>query len=317
MKLAQDLLSKKIGVLMGGTSREREVSLRSGKNILTSLVKQGFKAYPYDLNIDFFEAFKKKEIEVVFIALHGNPGEDGSVQGFLEVMGVPYTGSGVLASALTIDKVAAKKIFISEKLPTPGFLEVNPRANLKEQLENIISKFGLPLVVKPVTEGSSIGVTINSEKSALLRALEKGLQEFGRIFVEQFIKGREVTVGIIGCGLEAQALPILELVPKAEFYDFGAKYTPGKTEFVIPANLSEKTSQKVSQVALKAFHALGCHGVARIDIIVKDSIPYLLDVNTIPGMTDLSDLPVQAKAAGVSYDQLVLEILKSALIPKN
>lgn len=317
MGIPKDLNSAKIAVLMGGTSREREVSLRSGKNILNSLLKQGFRASAFDLSGDFFGALIKKTIEVVFIALHGSPGEDGSVQGLLEVEGIPYTGSGILASALAMDKVAAKKIFQALNLPTPKYLEIFPEENLEEVAGKIKQELGLPVIVKPVAEGSSIGVTIVSSPVALPQLLKDTLEKFGRIFVEEFIKGQEVTVGIIGCGRDARVLPILELIPQAEFYDYEAKYTPGKTEFVIPARLSPAVTQKVRQIAIAAFHSLNCHGWARIDCIVKEGIPYLHDVNTIPGMTDISDLPAQAKAAGLSYDELVLEILKSAFTPRK
>jgi len=316
MKPAENLKDKKIAVLMGGCSRERSVSLRSGQKILASLKKQGYRAAAYDLNNIFFRAVINKEVEVVFIALHGSPGEDGSVQGFLETAGMPYTGCGVLSSALAMDKLASKKIMLAHNISTPEFFELDGGRPLGPQVEQIVARLGLPLVIKPVTEGSSFGVSIVSEKSRLIKLLKNNLAEFGRMMAEKFIKGTEITVGVIGALPAVKVLPVLELVPRGRFYDYKSKYTPGETRFIIPARLSPAVTRAVTEAARRAFCVLGCHGMARIDMIVRNGRPFVHDINTIPGMTDLSDLPAQARAAGISYDRLVVEILSSAFRPR-
>ena len=299
-----------VAVLMGGRSSEREVSLRSGKNVMESLKRQGFKnLFQMDINGDLLGKLIKKKIDVVFIALHGKYGEDGCVQGLLELAGIPYTGSRVLASALAMDKVQAKRIFQAKGIPTPNYSIINTSIDIKKEAERISRIFPYPLVVKPFSEGSSVGVTIVKEEDNLLGVLKAAVDEFGNVFVEEFIKGKEVTVGILG----EEALPILELAPKSEFYDFKSKYTKGGTDFILPARLSNPMTKKVQDTALAAHHALGCRGFSRVDIIVSpDHVPYVHEVNTIPGMTDLSDLPAEAAHAGISFDELVLRILKSA-----
>ncbi len=303
----EELKKLKVGVLRGGRSREREISLRSGKKVVESLKKQGFKVF--EMDIDALEDIKKNKIDVVFSALHGRLGEDGCVQGALELMGIPYTGSRVLASALAMDKVMSKRIFQSRGIPTPNFSEIDSLSDIKKEAERIKAIFPYPLVVKPVAEGSSLGVSIVKEGDNLEGIIEAAVSEYRDVFVEEFIKGREVTVGILG----DEALPILELAPKAEFYDYKAKYTKGATDFIIPARLSKPLYEKVQQTALLAHRALGCRGFSRVDIIVgEDHVPYVHEVNTIPGLTDLSDLPAEAKQAGISFDELILRILQSA-----
>ena len=293
---------------MGGRSSEREVSLRSGKKVLASLKSQEFDAIGLDTD-NLVENLKKKKIDIVFLALHGKYGEDGTIQGLLEMYGYPYTGSGVLASALAMDKVASKRIFVAVDIPTPKFKKIN---NIK-CCEGVKSTFPFPVVIKPVCEGSSIGVSIVKDKNNFDKAITKALSEFDNIFIEEYIKGCEVTVGIIGSGADTVPLPVLELVSKKEFYDFEAKYNNGMTEFIIPARLPVPLYEKVQETALAAHNALGCYGVSRVDIIVsKDGVAFVHDVNTIPGLTDLSDLPAQALTAGLTYDQLILRILESA-----
>jgi D-alanine-D-alanine ligase len=307
------LKSKKIAVLMGGHSGERDVSLRSGTKVFESLKAQGFKVVAIDVGRDLSEQLPKHKIEIAYIVLHGRGGEDGVVQGLLESMQIPYTGSGVLASALAMDKVAAKKIFEASGIPTPRFFTVTPH-DLAGSLDKIKKIFTLPLVIKPRAEGSSLGVSIVKTAAELERAVHETVKEFKDVFVEEYIKGSEVTVGIVGCGKKTRALPVLELLPKNEFYDFKAKYTPGMTEFVLPARLPGPVYEETQRVALSAHQALGCRGVSRVDIMVgEDHTPYVTEVNTIPGMTDQSDLPAEARHAGISFDQLVLEILESAL----
>ncbi|KAF0134467.1 MAG: D-alanine--D-alanine ligase [Candidatus Saganbacteria bacterium] len=300
----------KIAVLMGGRSSERAVSLRSGKNVINSLKNQGFKhVYQMDLEDQLTAKLLKNKIDVVFIALHGKFGEDGCVQGLLELAGIKYTGSGVLASALAMDKVQAKRIFQAKGIPTPNFSEIDKTVDIKKEAERIQKTFPFPVVVKPVSEGSSVGVTIVKEGDNLEGILKSAVDNFGDVFVEEYIKGKEVTVGI----LDEQALPILELAPKADFYDFEAKYTAGKTEFILPARLSKPLYKKTQDTALKAHRALKCKGLSRVDIIVSsEHVPFVHEVNTIPGLTDLSDLPAEAKHAGISFDALILRILQSA-----
>ena len=305
--------NKRIGVLMGGTSREREISLRSGKNVMEALIRQGYDAISIDPARELAPQLKEQNIEVAFLALHGTPGEDGSIQGFLETLNIPYTGSKILASALAIDKVAAKKMFVADNVPTPPYIEIFAEDDLELKAQMINKKLGMPVVVKPNTEGSSFGVTIVQDKKDLVKVLEHTRAEFKHIFAEKFIKGQEVTVGILGSGTETEALPILELRPKSEFYDFNAKYTKGATEFILPAELTRKVYEKTQSIALAAHRSLGCSGVSRVDIIVDDrGRPWVHEINTIPGMTELSDLPAEALASGISFDQLVLKILASA-----
>jgi D-alanine-D-alanine ligase len=308
------LKSKKIAVLCGGRSGEREVSLRSGKRVFDSLKKQKFDVLMFDLTDDLVTQLKKKKIDIVYIALHGRWGEDGTVQGLLELANIPYTGSKVLASALAMNKLAAKRMFQAAGIHTPKYKEINGRSDIKKEAEKIYRIFPFPIVVKPVSEGSSLGVSIVKEGDDLERILEKTVSEYKDVFVEEFIKGREVTVGIIGKDGDLMALPILELAPRNDFYDFEAKYTSGMTEFILPARLSKPLYKRTQETALAAHRALGCYGVSRVDIIVSsdDHIPYVHEVNSIPGMTEHSDLPAEAKHAGISFDELVVKILESA-----
>jgi len=313
MRWMEELKNKKICVLMGGRSGERAVSLRSGQRVLDSLKEQGFNVLSLDLEDDLISKLKQAQVEIVYIALHGKYGEDGAVQGLLDLAGIPYTGSKVLASALAMNKLAAKRIFDAVGIPTPRYLEIDYNAEIQQEIEKVKKLFPFPLVLKPISEGSSLGVHLIKEASALDALLTKVVSEYKAVFIEEYIAGREVTVGIIGKGKDLQALPILELVPKKEFYDYEAKYTEGMTEFILPARLSKPLYQKTQAVALAAHKALGCYGVSRVDIIVgKDHIPYVHEVNSIPGMTERSDLPAEAAAAGISFDQLVVKILESA-----
>jgi D-alanine-D-alanine ligase len=307
-----NLKKKKIAVLMGGRSGEREVSLRSGKRVFESLKKQGYNVISLDTGPDLINKLKKGKVDVVFIMLHGRFGEDGTIQGLLEMHGIPYTGSKVLASAIGMNKIASKRIWASFGIPTPKFTEINPE-NISKEIDKVKKCFPFPVVVKPVSEGSSLGVTIVREADKLDDVIKKTVKEFNDVFVEEFIAGQEVTVGILGVDSGLQALPILELVPKSDFYDYKAKYTAGMTEFVIPARLSKPVSEHVQSIALEAHRAVGAYGFSRVDIIVsRDHVPYVHDINTIPGMTERSDLPAEAAHAGISFDQLVVKILESA-----
>ena len=298
---------------MGGRSGERDVSLRSGKKVYDSLKSQGFKVISLDGDEKLIDNLRKNKIDIAYIMLHGRFGEDGTVQGLLEHYGIPYTGSKVLASALAMNKVASKRIFEACSIPTPKYLVIDKNVSIKKQCEKIRRIFPFPLVVKPVSEGSSLGVTIVEDEEKFEGIVIETIEKYNDVFIEEYIKGKEVTVGILGKNEDLMALPILELKPKAKFYDYHAKYSAGGTDFVLPAKLPKELYKHTQEVALAAHRALGCYGVSRVDIIVgRDHTPYVHEVNTIPGMTDRSDLPAEAQCAGISFDELVLKILESA-----
>ncbi len=310
------LKDKKIIVVCGWISREREVSLRSGKKIYEALLKKGYNTILVDPKEDGWEPVLNGD--VIFIALHGKPGEDGTVQGFLETFNIPYTGSGVLASSLAMNKIASKKIFIASGIPTPMYVSLNSDESVESFISRTLETIGLPLVVKPVSEGSSIGVSIIKKEEELEPTIRETIEKFHDIFVEKYIEGREITVGVLEIDEEIVALPILELVPKKEFYDYNAKYTAGMTEFIIPARMNEEKYKLAQELAILAHKSLGCVGFSRVDLVTdKDDNPYVLEVNTIPGMTDLSDLPAMAKAYGIEYEDLAEIMLYSALKSKK
>ena len=311
---SKQLKTKKIGVLMGGLSGERDVSLRSGANCLQALLARGYNAVPIDAVRDVAELLDEQEIEVAFLALHGRYGEDGTIQGLLEIMGIPYTGSGVLASALGMHKVATKKVVASSDIPSPEFYEVGmyePAAHAAAEIDRML---GLPVMLKPVQEGSSLGVAKCEDARSLAECIDGARSEFGPVFAERFIAGREITAGVLERGGELAVLPILELVPKNEFYDYEAKYTRGLTDFVLPAQLPPPAYAEAEELARAAFGAIGCRGYARVDMMVDvEGRSWFIEVNTLPGMTDTSDLPAQAAAAGISYEELVETILLTAV----
>lgn len=309
------LKNKKIIVLCGWISREREVSLRSGKKIYSALLRKGYDVTLIDPKMKGWEPVLRGDI--VFIALHGKPGEDGTIQGFLETFNVPYTGSGVLASSLAMNKLISKKMFIFSGIPTPDYLSMDDFESIDDFISKSMEYIGLPAVVKPVSEGSSIGVSIVKDADSLAPVVKDTVNKFDRVFIEKYIEGREITIGIIELDGKPVALPILELVPRNKFYDYEAKYTAGFTEFIIPARMDKEKYTLAQELALKAHKALGCAGFSRVDLITdSNDNPYVLEVNTIPGMTELSDLPAMAKAYGIDYDDLVEIMLQSALREK-
>lgn len=311
----QQLKDKKIIVLCGWISREREVSLRSGKKIYSALLRKGYDVTLIDPKMKGWEPVLRGDI--VFIALHGKPGEDGTIQGFLETFNVPYTGSGVLASSLAMNKLISKKMFIFSGIPTPDYLSMDDFESIDDFISKSMEYIGLPAVVKPVSEGSSIGVSIVKDADSLAPVVKDTVNKFDRVFIEKYIEGREITIGIIELDGKPVALPILELVPRNKFYDYEAKYTAGFTEFIIPARMDKEKYTLAQELALKAHKALGCAGFSRVDLITdSNDNPYVLEVNTIPGMTELSDLPAMAKAYGIDYDDLVEIMLQSALREK-
>jgi D-alanine-D-alanine ligase len=300
-----ELKTKKIAVLMGGLSAERPVSLRTGQAVLNALTQAGYRAIGIDAGRDLAEQLKASGAEVAFIALHGRFGEDGTVQGLLEILGVPYTGSGVLASSLAIDKVATKQMLIFHELPTPGF-HVYRRGEERAALLMRCKHF--PLVVKPAREGSTIGVSIVKDAAGLEAGLDEALRHDGTVLIEEFIAGAEVTVGV----LDGTPLPIIQVVPKEGFYDYTNKYTAGRTEYLLPAPLPAAVTEKLQQAAVAACQALGCSGAARVDFMVRQEEIFCLEVNTIPGMTETSLLPKAAGHAGISFAELCERILASA-----
>lgn len=293
--------------MMGGLSREREISLKTGKAILKALVEKGYSVCPIDVGRDIAERLLKERIECAFIALHGRFGEDGTVQGMLELMRIPYTGSGVLASSLAMHKVMAKKIFVYENIPTPRFMALR-REEIERDPKEAFS-FPLPMVVKPAREGSTIGTSIVRTEKEILSALKEAGKYDDEILIEEFIKGKEITVGI----LEEIPLPIIEIVPKSGFYDFHSKYTKGETEYLIPAKIPREKYLYAQEISLRAFRSLGCSGFARVDLMTdEEGSPFIIDVNTMPGMTETSLLPKAASYAGIPFEELVERILLGA-----
>lgn len=302
-KKLKRLKKKRIGVLMGGTSAEREVSLSTGKAILQALKRKGLKVIPIDVGKDIAKRLLKERIDLAFVALHGRGGEDGTIQGLLELLGIPYTGSRVLASALALNKAQARKIFKFHGLPVP-------KSRVLKKGEPLPRNLPLSLVIKPAREGSTIGLSIIHNKRDIRKATEKAFRYDEEIIIEEYIEGKEVTVGIVG----GEVLPVIEIRPKNAFYTYEAKYIKGLTDFIIPARLSKRVYSQVQRIALSAYQALGCRHFARVDIIVsKKNKPYLLEVNTIPGMTATSLLPQASAKRGISFDNLVLKILEMAL----
>ncbi len=302
-----ELKAKKIGVLMGGLSAEREVSLKSGAGVHQALVDRGYRAVTIDVGRDLARMLVREGIDVAFVCLHGRYGEDGTVQGLLELLGIPYTGSGVLASALAMDKIFAKKVFAASGLTVASYRVLSRGDTL--EVDQV--PFGLPVVVKPAREGSSVGVSIVKEPLQLAPALAEAFRFDREILVEQFIKGREIQVGI----LAEQALGAIEIVPRNEFYDYEAKYTDGMATHIMPAPLPPELYAKVLGLGEEAHRALGCSGYSRVDFLVTEAGDcFLLEVNTLPGMTALSLLPEIAQGAGMDFPELVERIACSAAL---
>jgi D-alanine-D-alanine ligase len=302
-----ELKNKRIAVLRGGLSAEREVSLRTGAAVLKALRESGYTVSDIDAGRDLAERLRSEGVEVAFIALHGRFGEDGTVQGLLELLDIPYTGSGVLASALAMDKVMTKKVLIYHGLATPAFAVYRAGDDCRA-----VQWQGWPAIVKPAREGSTIGVGIVRSAEELPAALASALVHDSTVLIEEFIAGMEVTVGV----LDGEALPIIQVVPKGGFYDYTAKYTAGQTEYILPAPLPAPLYRRLQDAATAAFRAVGCAGAARVDFMVRGNDFFCLEVNTIPGMTETSLLPKAARQAGISFEQLAQRILAGAGIDK-
>ena len=301
----------RVGVLMGGPSSERDISLKSGKAVLSALVDSGLEAVGIDIVTDNKEEnirlLNKHNLDCVFIALHGRFGEDGTIQDILEQINLPYTGSGVKASRLAMDKIGALTVFSSGGLCVPRSQFLDKAAYQKDS--DFENELGLPLVVKPANHGSGIGLSLVESNRDIPAAIKLAFQFDERIVVEEYISGRELTVSV----LDQKPLPVIEIIPKHKFFDFEAKYQAGLTEYIIPALLDEQIAKRVQQVALQAHLLLGCFGCSRTDIILsQDNQPYVLETNTIPGMTATSLLPKAAKIIGIGFNQLCLKLLELA-----
>lgn len=301
----------KVVVVSGGVASERPVSLRSGKAVGDALAELGYEVIHHDPQEKGFLSLADHKADVVFLALHGKFGEDGTVQGFLETLQIPYTGSGVLTSALCYDKMRTKIFLQQFGVITPRFWIFNRHQKISDFLLDHVIDF--PVIVKPNREGSTIGMTICKGKENLEQALEKAGTFDHEILIEEFIQGTEITVGV----LQNKALPIIEIVPASGFYDFESKYTPGKTNYILPARLDKDLQQTILHLSENISSWLNCRGAVRMDFIVRDGTPYFLEVNTIPGMTATSLLPKAAQAQEIDFKKLCDLILQSAGLEKS
>lgn len=310
-------VKRKVALVLGGKSAEREISLRTGQQVGLALKQKGHDVISLDLDSNLVPALEREKPDVVFIALHGRYGEDGCLQGLLEIMGIPYVGSGVLASALAMDKVMSKKLFRLEGLACPRELVVKKQeidgGDTAEFIERVKETFGFPAILKPNREGSTIGLTLVKEPDQLPDALVRAFEYDSEALVEEYIRGTEITVGVLG-NREPWALPVLEIVSATGLYDYEAKYTKGMSEHIIPARISDSAYRAAQRAAVKAHTALGCRGMSRADFIVgPGDRPCILEVNTIPGMTETSLLPDAARAAGIEFPDLVDMLIGFAL----
>jgi D-alanine--D-alanine ligase len=308
------MIQRKVAVLMGGPSAEREVSLNTGKAVLDALAVKGYRVVGIDLEpTRFIKQVHESGAEIIFNAVHGLYGEDGAVQGALDMAGVPYTGSGVSASAIAMDKAICKQLFTTAGIPTARYRVLTNNQSAESAADEIVKEFALPVVVKAATQGSSIGVYIVEEKNALTDAVREAFSYSRRVVVEEFIKGRELTVAVIA-GNPVRSLPIIEIAPYSGRYDYQSKYTKGATEYIVPASLAEGLTVAIKKTAADVFTLIGCNGVARVDMILaSDNRYYVLEINTIPGMTATSLVPKAAAAAGISFPDLCEQLLLAAI----
>lgn len=295
------LQNKKIGVLCGGTSSEREISLKSGKAVYDAIKKLGFNVVLIDVDKNIAQELIKKKIDVAYVTLHGPMGEDGTIQGMLEIMKIPYTGCGVFSSSASMDKIISKKLFEYAGIPTPKWLAVDKKTKQTKSLS-------YPAVVKPATQGSAIGISIVKNKKEYDKALNLAFKYDCRILVEKYVKGTEITVSV----LNGKALPVIEIIPDGKFYDFKSKYTVGKSKHLIPPRLPKNIILQAQKIGEKVYSEFLCKGTCRVDMIVdKNNQIWVLETNTLPGMTETSLFPDSARASGMSFEKLVLEILKA------
>lgn len=302
----------KVAVLMGGHSAEREVSLMSGTGVLDALRRIGVDAHPFNPAERDLGELRRDGFQRAFIALHGRFGEDGTVQGALELMGIPYTGPGVLASSVSMDKVMTKRIWRAEGLPTPDWRQVTSAA----ETEAAFAALGAPMIVKPAREGSTIGLTKVTDASQCAQAYALAAQHDPEVLCEQFISGDEVTCPVLGMGLDARALPVIRIVAPGGNYDYEHKYFTDDTQYIVPCDLPSGEEEVIQSLVLKAYQTLGCRGWARADVMIDRLTrqPYLLEINTSPGMTGHSLVPMSARAIGVAYEALCLQVLASAAL---
>jgi D-alanine-D-alanine ligase len=297
-------------VLFGGRSAERDVSIMSGTGVHKALQNVGIDAHLFDPGQRSLAELAAEKFDRVFIALHGRYGEDGSLQGALEQLGIPYTGSGVMASAVAMDKITTKKIWLMHGLPTPKYATIDASTDLAQ----VAAGLGLPLIVKPPLEGSTIGITKVSQAEELKAAVDLARGFDAVVLAEEFVTGRELTVTVLGQGAGARALPIVEIVAPEGNYDYQNKYFTDDTQYFCPAQLDADLTAGIQRLAVEAFNALGCEGWGRVDVLLRasDNKPFLIEANTSPGMTGHSLVPMSARAIGLSYEELCVEILRSA-----
>lgn len=305
--------NSRIAVLCGGLSNEREVSLRSGKNVFKALIELGYKDVTFiDVNREVASILAETKIEYAINVLHGRYGEDGCIQGVLEFLNIPYSGCGVKASSICMDKIMTKKVLSTENIPLIKSVNAN-----KDNYKELVKQLNYPIIIKPANEGSSIGMTKVNSVDELDNAMQEALKCDKEILIEEYLIGESATVGVLerqkeDGSIEIFATPILGFKTKTEWYDYEAKYTKGLTEFILPAAFDEALTNQIKELAIKAHKACACKGVSRVDFLVHNNIPYILEINTNPGMTDTSDLPAQANEMGINYNQLVELILKTA-----
>jgi D-alanine-D-alanine ligase len=306
----------KVAVLMGGRSAEREVSLMSGGGVLAALRSQGVDAHPFDPAERELNELKREGFQRVFIALHGRHGEDGTVQGALELLGIPYTGSGVMASAIAMDKVMTKRVWVAEGLPTPRWQWLAPERQAREDVMAVPDAIGLPLIVKPPREGSSIGISKVSGYSQMQDAVTLAAQYDPDVLCEEFIEGIELTCPVLGEGASARALPVIAIEAPEGKYDFQNKYYTDVVQYRVPSGLAPEEEAEVQRLTLAAYRTLGCRGWGRADLMLRarDRKPFLLEMNTSPGMTGHSLVPMSARAAGISYEALCVQLLQAATL---
>ena len=305
----------RVGVLLGGRSGEREISLMSGNGVLEALLSKGVDAHPFDPGLRCPTELANEKFDRIFISLHGRYGEDGTIQGLLELLGLPYTGSGVLASALAIDKIATKLVWLSSGLSTPEFQELKADSDWNA----VVKHLGLPLIVKPAHEGSSLGLTKVKSVEELPAAYKLAAGMDKKVIAETCIVGDELTCPLVGFGENAEALPVIKIIPPEANYDFHNKYFSDETKYLCPTDLAPEVNKAVQDLALAAYRALGCKTWGRADVMLdqKTGKPYLLEMNTSPGMTSHSLVPMAAKAAGVEYAELVLWVISQTLNTKG